>query len=167
MRFYTQQHPHYCGIDLHARTMYLCILNQAGAIVLHRNMKADPDSLSDGDWSLSRSDRRRCRMYLHLVLACRSLCSREDHIRAWPCSLYEGDPRRQSEKRQDRCPEDRRAAARRNDSRSLRLSRTDAFDARPVAAANAHDASARRITGSCPEHEPLVQPSGYRKEDLL
>jgi len=44
MRFYTQQHPHYCGIDLHARTMYLCILNQAGAIVLHRNMKADPDS---------------------------------------------------------------------------------------------------------------------------
>src|SRR5439155_11486477 len=45
MRFYTQQHPHYCGIDLHARTMYLCILNQAGAIVLHRNMKAEPDSL--------------------------------------------------------------------------------------------------------------------------
>ena len=44
MRFYTQQHPHYCGIDLHARTMYLCILNQAGAIVLHCNMKADPDS---------------------------------------------------------------------------------------------------------------------------
>jgi hypothetical protein len=24
MRFYTQQHAHYCGIDLHARTMYLC-----------------------------------------------------------------------------------------------------------------------------------------------
>src|SRR5438046_1442104 len=44
MRFYTQQHPHYCGIDLHARTMYMCILNQAGAIVLHRNMKADPES---------------------------------------------------------------------------------------------------------------------------
>src|SRR6266699_7271949 len=44
MRFYTKQHSHYCGIDLHARTMYLCILNQAGAIVLHRNMKADPDS---------------------------------------------------------------------------------------------------------------------------
>ena len=45
MKFYTEQHPHYCGIDLHARTMYMCILNQAGAIVLHRNMKADPDSL--------------------------------------------------------------------------------------------------------------------------
>ncbi len=44
MKFYTEQHPHYCGIDLHTRMMYLCILNQAGAIVLHRNMKADPDS---------------------------------------------------------------------------------------------------------------------------
>ena len=32
MKFYTEQHPHYCGIDLHARTMYMCILNQAGAI---------------------------------------------------------------------------------------------------------------------------------------
>ena len=42
MRFYTSQHPFYCGIDLHARTMYLCILNQAGETVLHRNMKCDP-----------------------------------------------------------------------------------------------------------------------------
>jgi transposase len=43
MRFYTKQHQFYCGIDLHARTMYLCVLNQDGEIVLHRNMKAAPD----------------------------------------------------------------------------------------------------------------------------
>jgi transposase len=43
MRFYTQQHQFYCGIDLHARTMYLCILNQTGEIVLHRNMRAAPE----------------------------------------------------------------------------------------------------------------------------
>jgi transposase len=42
MRFYTQSHPHYCGIDLHTQVMYLCIMNAAGKIVLHRNMKADP-----------------------------------------------------------------------------------------------------------------------------
>jgi transposase len=42
MKFYTQQHQFYCGIDLHARTMYVCILNQAGEVVLHRNMKTDP-----------------------------------------------------------------------------------------------------------------------------
>jgi transposase len=45
MRFYTQQHPFYCGIDLHARTMYVCILNQDGEIIVHRNMPASPDSL--------------------------------------------------------------------------------------------------------------------------
>jgi transposase len=43
MRFYTNQHKFYCGIDLHARTMYLCVLNQEGDIVLHRNIKTNPD----------------------------------------------------------------------------------------------------------------------------
>jgi transposase len=45
MRFYTKQHPFYCGIDLHARTMYVCILNQDGEIVVHRNMPTSPDAL--------------------------------------------------------------------------------------------------------------------------
>jgi transposase len=45
MRFYTTQHPFYCGIDLHARTMYMCILDQAGEIRLHRNMPATPEAL--------------------------------------------------------------------------------------------------------------------------
>jgi transposase len=43
MRFYTKQHHAYCGIDLHARSMYVCILNQEGEIMLHRNMKASPE----------------------------------------------------------------------------------------------------------------------------
>ena len=45
MRFYTTQHPFYCGIDLHARTMYVCILDQAGETRLHRNMPATPEAL--------------------------------------------------------------------------------------------------------------------------
>jgi transposase len=44
MRFYTTQHQFYCGIDLHARTMYVCILNQAGEILVHRDMKASPET---------------------------------------------------------------------------------------------------------------------------
>ena len=44
MRFYTRQHQYYCGIDLHARSMYLCLLNQAGEVLLHRNMRATPDA---------------------------------------------------------------------------------------------------------------------------
>ncbi len=38
MRFYTQQHQFYCGIDLHARSMHVCIMNQTGEILVHRNM---------------------------------------------------------------------------------------------------------------------------------
>ena len=44
MRFYNQQHPFYCGIDLHARTMYVCILDHNGEIVVHRNMKTTPEA---------------------------------------------------------------------------------------------------------------------------
>lgn len=44
MRCYTKQHQFYCGIDLHARTMYVCILDQHGEILLHRNLPASPDT---------------------------------------------------------------------------------------------------------------------------
>jgi hypothetical protein len=44
MRFDTHPHLFYCGIDLHARSMYVCILSHDGEIVLHRNMKAAPEA---------------------------------------------------------------------------------------------------------------------------
>jgi transposase len=44
MRFDTTPHPLYCGIDLHARSMYICILHQESAIMLHRHMKASPET---------------------------------------------------------------------------------------------------------------------------
>jgi predicted NBD/HSP70 family sugar kinase len=43
MRFYAKQHQLYCGIDLHARTMDLCLLNQAGEILVHHHMPATPE----------------------------------------------------------------------------------------------------------------------------
>jgi transposase len=43
MRFYTKQHQFYCGIDLHARSMYVCILSHDGETLVHRNMKAAPE----------------------------------------------------------------------------------------------------------------------------
>jgi hypothetical protein len=30
MRFYNRQHRHYCRIDLHVKTLYVCILDGAG-----------------------------------------------------------------------------------------------------------------------------------------
>jgi hypothetical protein len=43
MRFYTKQHRYYCGIDLHARSMYVCVLNQKGETLLHKNIPTDPN----------------------------------------------------------------------------------------------------------------------------
>jgi transposase len=44
MRFYTQQHKHYCGIDLHAKAMYVCILDQHGAKLVHKNPPTTPEA---------------------------------------------------------------------------------------------------------------------------
>ena len=43
MRFYTGRHGFYCGIDLHARWMYVCILSHEGEIVYHQNLPASPE----------------------------------------------------------------------------------------------------------------------------
>ena len=45
MRFYTKQHRYSCGVDLHARSMYVCILDEEGKTVLHKNRKATPEAL--------------------------------------------------------------------------------------------------------------------------
>src|SRR5215475_4401638 len=44
MRFYTKQHKMYCGIDLHARTMSVGILSQAGEGMVHQNLTANPET---------------------------------------------------------------------------------------------------------------------------
>jgi transposase len=46
MRFYQhhQQHRFYCGVDLHARTLALCVLDQHGHAVLQTNIPASPDA---------------------------------------------------------------------------------------------------------------------------
>lgn len=44
MRFYNRQHRHYCGIDLHVKTMYVCILDAAGQVVVHRNRPSTPEA---------------------------------------------------------------------------------------------------------------------------
>jgi transposase len=42
MRFYNQPHRHYCGIDLHVKTMYVCILDATGQVLVHRNLPSMP-----------------------------------------------------------------------------------------------------------------------------
>ena len=44
MKFYTHQHKHYCGIDVHARQMYVCIMDAAGKVLLSRNLECNPQA---------------------------------------------------------------------------------------------------------------------------
>ena len=43
MRFYTRQHRHYCGVDLHARSMYVCVLDQEGSVLVSKDIATAPE----------------------------------------------------------------------------------------------------------------------------
>jgi transposase len=47
MRFYNQQHRFYCGIDLHARTLAVCVLDATGAIAFRGSVAASPKAVLD------------------------------------------------------------------------------------------------------------------------
>src|SRR5574341_1773871 len=76
MRFYTKQHQFYCGIDLHARTMYLCLLNRDGELLIHRTMPAGPDSFLKAI-APSREDLVVCVACLFTWYWLADLCARE------------------------------------------------------------------------------------------
>ena len=68
MRFYKKQHPFYCDIDLHTKKMFLCIVDQQGKILLHRNMQACPQAFLKAI-APYRDDlvRRRCVRLRHIL----------------------------------------------------------------------------------------------------
>src|SRR4030067_1100327 len=43
MRFYTRQHRFYCGVDLHARSMYVCVLDQEGNVLVSKDISTAPE----------------------------------------------------------------------------------------------------------------------------
>lgn len=47
MRFYNQPHQFYCGVDLHARSMFTHILDHAGQVVLAKDLPAGPEAFRD------------------------------------------------------------------------------------------------------------------------
>ena len=44
MNFDTQHHQHSCGIDLPAKARYVCILDQHGAKLVHKNLPTTPEA---------------------------------------------------------------------------------------------------------------------------
>ena len=44
MRFYPHQHAYYCGVDLHARSMFVHVLDQHGQHLFEKDLPACPDA---------------------------------------------------------------------------------------------------------------------------
>ena len=44
MKFYKEQHQYYCGIDLHAKTMYVCVVDKEGMVLYHKNVGSNKES---------------------------------------------------------------------------------------------------------------------------
>jgi len=44
MNFATRQHTQYCGNDLQAQAMYVCLLDQAGPLLVHQNLPTTRDA---------------------------------------------------------------------------------------------------------------------------
>lgn len=44
MRYYKpqKQYQYFCGVDLHTKTMYLCVQDEAGHVQLHKNIRSRP-----------------------------------------------------------------------------------------------------------------------------
>lgn len=47
MNFYKKQHNYYCGIDLHAKSLYVCIISHNNEKLLHKEIPANTESLMD------------------------------------------------------------------------------------------------------------------------
>ncbi len=45
MQFYTKKHQYYCGIDLHTKIIYICLLDSDGKVLEHKQTKANPKAL--------------------------------------------------------------------------------------------------------------------------
>ena len=44
---YNQPHKFYCGVDLHARSMFTHVLDHKGKTVFEEDLPADPDTFLD------------------------------------------------------------------------------------------------------------------------
>ena len=136
MRFYTRQHRHYCGVDLHARSMYVCILDAEGTMLVSKNISASPEPFLAliGPYREDLAVAAEC-MFTWYWLA--DLCERERIAFVLGHALYMRAIHGGKAKN-DRidAAQDRGAVARRDDAPGLRLPAGDAGDARSDAPAH-------------------------------
>ena len=139
MRFYTHRHKYYCGIDLHARVMYVCITDAEGTVLVHTNLRTDPAAF-ERTIEPYREDLAVAVECVFVWYWIADLCAKlgitfvlghalymmshavrcgelsAEALRASAIHWWEG------EERSDRQPEDRSATSKRNAPRGVRVS---------------------------------------------
>jgi len=110
MRFYTRQHRFYCGVDLHALTMYVCVLDSEGNVLVSKNIASAPAPFLEliAPHREDLAVAAEC-MFTWYWLA--DLCARGVGVRARARALHARDPRRQGQERPHRRAQDRGAPA--------------------------------------------------------
>jgi len=153
MNFYTGQHKFYCGIDLHARKMYLCILDAKGEVKLHRNMNTDRNTFLRAIEPYREDLVVAVECMFAWYWTSRSLPEGGYSVCPRSCSVYESHSWRKGEERQDRFPQDRRSLKRRHDSHVLCISGEDAGNARPHTKEELSRKEESRTFSPYPEYE--------------
>jgi hypothetical protein len=133
MRFYQQQHPFYCGVDLHAKTMHVCIVDQEGQIKVHKNLPTRRDYFLNliGPYRTGLVVGVECMFAWFEPRG--PLRPGENPLCARSRAVHESHSRRQDEERRNRQPQDRAPPPGRHAPLGLCLSASDAGHARPLA----------------------------------
>ena len=156
MRFYTGQHKYYCGVDLHARSMYVCVLDQQGNVLVSKNIASAPEPFLEliAPYREDLAVAAEC-MFTWYWLA--DLCAREGLVFVLGHALYMRAIHGGKAKN-DRIDAHKIAALlpRRDDAAGLCLPAGDACDARSHAPAQLPHAPARRAARAHHQHQPPI-----------
>lgn len=158
MCFYREQHSYYCGVDLHARTMYLCILDARGTILLHRRIPSRPEPFLEL-LAPYEDDLVVCAECIFCSYWLADLCLKREIAFVLAHALYlkaiHG-----GKAKNDRIDSEKLATLLRGGSipMALRLPTGHALDPRSPAASALLQAQAGRAPEPYPEHLPSVQP---------
>ena len=102
MRFYQQQHGFYCGIDLHARTMHVCVVDAEGRTREHVNLPCDAGRFLKLIEPFREQLVVSCEcLFAWYWLASRLVAGGRDSVRARSRAVHAGDSRWEDQERQD------------------------------------------------------------------
>src|SRR5437870_4662179 len=167
MKYYTSTTEFNCGIDLHARQMYVCLMDRQGKKLVHTNVK-------DNDFAYFL---KLIEPYKHSLTVCcecmfgwywlADACQAAGlNFRPGPRALRQGHPRRQKQERPSRLRKARAPAPLQSHSPGLRLPDSAAAAARALTPTHLLRLASRPTAGPHPLPSTGPQPRPSQAEPL-